>query len=126
LLQGFPFIDDCVPPEEKRLIAQGLEQQEGKIGSSYDLVLLASERAKQIQQGAAPLIRTGSNHPLTIALEEIQQGAYPPKPKEALVPKDLDEEFIGAALAEQNLSDIASRFGLDDADDSEDEDEDEE
>jgi DNA-directed RNA polymerase omega subunit len=107
------------------LIAQGLEQQEGVIGSSYDLVIMAAQRAKQIQQGSAPLIRTSSNHPLTIALEEINTGAYPPKPKEALAPTDLDEAFIGAALAEQNLSDIASRFGLGESASEEDEEDEE-
>ena len=91
------------------MIAPGLEEQNDKFGSRYDLVILAAERARQIQQGAAPLIRTTSSHPLTIALEEISAGAYPPAGKDA-APKHLDEEFIGAALADQDLTDIHSRF----------------
>jgi DNA-directed RNA polymerase omega subunit len=91
------------------LITPGLEAN-SNLGSRYDIVLLAAQRAKQLQEGSAPLIRTKSTHPLTIALEEIQAGAYPPPEKEETAVKDLDEEFIGAALAEQDLKDISSRF----------------
>lgn len=35
---------------------------------------LAAKRAKQLRDGAPPLIRTESNHPLTIALAEIAAG----------------------------------------------------
>jgi DNA-directed RNA polymerase omega subunit len=91
------------------LITPGLESHDQKFGSRYDLVILAAQRAKQIQEGASPLIRTKSNHPLTIALEEIEAGAYPPPAKEA-TPINLDEDFIGAALADQDLTDLHSRF----------------
>jgi DNA-directed RNA polymerase omega subunit len=91
------------------LITPGLETHDKKFGSRYDLVILAAQRAKQIQEGASPLIRTKSNHPLTIALEEIEAGVYPPPAREA-APKNLDEAFIGAALAEQDLTDLHSRF----------------
>lgn len=40
-------------------------------GSKYSLVILAAKRAKQLKQGAKPLIRTDSANALTIALEEI-------------------------------------------------------
>ncbi len=92
------------------LIAKGLEGMEGELGSSYDLVLLAAQRARQIQEGAPPLLRTASTHPLTVALEEITAGLYPPPAKESLPPKDLDEDFIDAALALQGLENVASRF----------------
>lgn len=91
------------------MITPGLESHDQKFGSRYDLVILAAQRAKQIQEGASPLIRTKSNHPLTIALEEIEAGAYPPPAKEA-APINLDEDFIGAALADQDLTDLHSRF----------------
>ncbi|MGQ9455437.1 MAG: DNA-directed RNA polymerase subunit omega [Armatimonadota bacterium] len=43
-------------------------------GSKYALTTLAAKRAKQIKDGSAPLIRTKSSNPLTIALEEIALG----------------------------------------------------
>lgn len=54
-----------------------MNELEDKFGSRYDLVLLAANRAKQLQAGAPPLIRTTSSNPLTIALEEIASGKYP-------------------------------------------------
>lgn len=45
-----------------------------KSGSRYGLVTLAAKRAKQIKNGAGPLIDTDSTNPLTIALEEIAAG----------------------------------------------------
>lgn len=44
------------------------------IDSKYALVALAARRAKQIKEGARPLIETRSTNSLTIALEEIADG----------------------------------------------------
>jgi len=60
---------------------------------------LAAKRAKQLRDGAPPLIRTESNHPLTIALAEIAagkiRGILGPEVQvaieEASVPAFLDE-----------------------------------
>jgi DNA-directed RNA polymerase omega subunit len=46
--------------------------------SRYILANLAARRAKQIRDGAPILIETSSSHPLTIALEEIADGAVKP------------------------------------------------
>ncbi|MBA3725150.1 MAG: DNA-directed RNA polymerase subunit omega [Armatimonadetes bacterium] len=43
--------------------------------SRYVLANLAARRAKQIKDGAPVLIHTTSTHPITIALEEIAEGA---------------------------------------------------
>lgn len=53
-----------------------LEKLIDKTGNSiYKLVVLASERAFQIAEGAAPLVeKTDSSKPGSIALEEIAQG----------------------------------------------------
>ena len=51
---------------------------------------LAAKRAKQIKDGASPLIRTESNHPLSIALAEIAAGKIRPNYKTA-------EEALAAA-----------------------------
>ncbi len=45
-----------------------------RVRNRYSLVVLASKRAKQIKEGAPPLIDTSSTNSLTIALEEIAAG----------------------------------------------------
>lgn len=45
-----------------------------RIRNRYSLVVLASKRAKQLKEGAPPLIDTISTNSLTIALEEIAAG----------------------------------------------------
>lgn len=89
-----------------------LEQAEERVGSRYELVLLASKRAKQLQEGAPPLIRTSSTHPLTIAIEEIAQGKVGPgapepemlpivpRPEEGEAEDTLDEAAEGTEASE--------------------------
>jgi DNA-directed RNA polymerase omega subunit len=72
--------------------------------SRYMLVLLAAKRAKQLKEGAQPLVACDSNHPLTIALEEIAQGKIKPRFVESEVeveevimesiPLEPEEEFF--------------------------------
>jgi DNA-directed RNA polymerase subunit omega len=45
-----------------------------QVDSKYALVILAAKRAKQIKEGARPLIPTDSANPLTVALDEIADG----------------------------------------------------
>lgn len=45
-----------------------------RIQNRYSLVVVAAKRAKQLKEGAPPLIDTLSQNPLTIALEEIAAG----------------------------------------------------
>jgi DNA-directed RNA polymerase subunit omega len=47
---------------------------------------LAAKRAKQLKEGAPPLVRIDSNHPLTIALAEIAAGKIKPIMPEDRVP----------------------------------------
>ncbi len=66
---------------------------------------LAAKRAKQLREGAPPLVQTDSNHPLTIALAEIAAGkikAIVPEPGEVQLPETeaalLLEETVPAEL----------------------------
>ena len=43
------------------------------IGNRYDLVLIASVRARELKRGHKPLINT-NNKPIVTALNEIEQG----------------------------------------------------
>ena len=46
-----------------------------KIGDSrYTLVMLTAKRARQLVEGAKPLIETTSTKPVSIAIEELMAG----------------------------------------------------
>ena len=53
-----------------------------RCGSVYKLVILASKRAKELADGAPPLVETGHRKVTSIALEEIVQGKVLYKPNE--------------------------------------------
>ena len=97
--------------------------------SRYVLANLAARRAKQIRDGAPILVETKSTHPLTIALEEIAEGAVKAiilqgevivQPGETLDSIDLlareaggfDTGFgdIGALLGGESLADTTAPF----------------
>lgn len=45
-----------------------------RLGSTFDLVVAAAKRAKQLRDGAKPLVETEARNPLTVALLEIAEG----------------------------------------------------
>ena len=45
-----------------------------KVEDRYSLVIVTSRRARQIIDGAKPLTSVSSNKPLTIAINEIDEG----------------------------------------------------
>jgi DNA-directed RNA polymerase subunit omega len=45
-----------------------------RVDSKYTLVTLAAKRAREITDGDEPLVRIETNKPVSIALEEINQG----------------------------------------------------
>lgn len=57
---------------------------------------LAAKRAKQLREGAPPLVQVESNHPLTIALAEIAAGKIKPVLSTAAEP--LEEVSAGPSL----------------------------
>jgi DNA-directed RNA polymerase subunit omega len=61
------------------------EFQPGK----FVLSNLAAKRAKQLREGAPPLVQIDSNHPLTIALAEIAAGKI-----KAIMPSAQDQAVI--------------------------------
>ncbi|GMV36830.1 MAG: hypothetical protein AMXMBFR61_13380 [Fimbriimonadales bacterium] len=98
-----------------------------RVGSSYVLALMAAKRAKQLKEGAPPLVDTDSNHSLTIALAEIAQNKvrpildvkteeveHEPTPEEtllaleatvALPALDIEEETLAATADIRSLLD---------------------
>jgi DNA-directed RNA polymerase subunit omega len=66
--------------------------------SNYRYVLVAARRARQIQNGARPVVDPHSRKPCRIAEEEIQAGMVkwevPPQPK---TPLEVASEVLDAA-----------------------------
>lgn len=48
--------------------------EEPVINSRYSLVIAAAKRARQLVNGAQPLVETDSRKPLSIAIEEMYHG----------------------------------------------------
>ncbi len=44
------------------------------IGSKYRFIIIAAERAKQLQNNAKPKIKTRSTKPSFIAMREVEEG----------------------------------------------------
>lgn len=65
---------------------------------------LAAKRAKQLREGAPPLVRIDSNHPLTIALAEIAAGRI--KPTLPAVTELMDESTELQILTEAAMPSV--------------------
>lgn len=44
------------------------------VGSKFRFIIIAAERAKQLQNNAKPKVKTKSTKPAHIAMQELQQG----------------------------------------------------
>jgi DNA-directed RNA polymerase subunit omega len=44
------------------------------VGSKFRFIIIAAERAKQLQNNARPKIKTKSTKPAHIAMKEVEQG----------------------------------------------------
>ncbi|NLC59032.1 MAG: DNA-directed RNA polymerase subunit omega [Armatimonadetes bacterium] len=49
-------------------------ETEGDRRNTYELVVLAAKRARQLKEGALNLVEVPSNNALTVALAEIEAG----------------------------------------------------
>lgn len=56
------------------MIKPPLTELEKHVDSKYTLVTLAAKRAREIIDGAEPLVRVTTTKPVSIALEEIAEG----------------------------------------------------
>jgi len=79
-----------------------VEELSDRVGGRYTLVVAAAKRARQLKDGAVPLVKVSSNNPLTVALAEIHAGKVIVKaPGE---PGDEPEVKPGARVEEPRLS----------------------
>jgi len=80
-----------------------VEDSLAQVNNRFDLVLIASKRARNISMGAEPLLPDDNDKPTVIALREIADGLIgedilletpPPAPAEPVMyEKSLREEF---------------------------------
>ena len=81
-----------------------VEDSLARVRNRFDLVLIASKRARNISMGAEPLVSDDNDKPTVIALREIADGlvgeeilnesSAPPAPVEPIIyEKQLREDF---------------------------------
>ncbi len=81
-----------------------VEDSLAQVNNRFDLVLIASKRARNISMGAEPLLSDDNDKPTVIALREIAEGLVgeeilkeappPPAPVEPVIyDKELREDF---------------------------------
>jgi len=56
------------------VIKPPLEALLDRVDNKYALVIIAAKRARQLKEGALPLVDVESGNPVTVALEEIAAG----------------------------------------------------
>jgi len=72
-----------------------------KVDNRFDLVLIASKRARNLSLGAEPLLPTNNDKPSVIALREIAEGLIgedvlheaPPAPPAPVEPVSYDKDM---------------------------------
>lgn len=70
-------VEDCLPFVKNR----------------FDLVLLASKRARQVSMGARPLVADADDKATVLALREISTGLITHDAVDAIADKEEDEEI---------------------------------
>lgn len=65
------------------------------VSNRYDLVILASKRARQIAMGADPLVTENGDKPTVIALREIAEGLVTGENIEKLRPGAREDAELG-------------------------------
>ncbi|MGB1881995.1 MAG: DNA-directed RNA polymerase subunit omega [Gammaproteobacteria bacterium] len=76
------------------------------VGNRFDLVLLASRRARQLANGAEALVEADNDKPTVIALREIAAGLMTEEILDELEARErAAEEFeLAVELAEQQIA----------------------
>ena len=70
-----------------------------KFSNRFELVLLATKRARQITRGSTPLVEVDNDKPTVIALREMAAGKIDPDALNKAVEETLEEEGLGLGKA---------------------------
>jgi DNA-directed RNA polymerase subunit omega len=65
-----------------------------KVGNRFELVLLATKRARQITRGSTPLVEVENDKPTVIALREIAADKIDPATFNDVVEEKLEDEIM--------------------------------
>ncbi len=95
-----------------------------RVGSRFTIVVAAAKRAKQLKEGARPLLDLPTRNPLTIALHEIAAGLVEvleaeEVPEEAVVEIAAEDQAPGPGVDLLASAGIAADLDLDSEADSE-------
>ena len=66
-----------------------------KVSNRFELVLMATKRARQISKGAAPLVEEENDKPTVLALREIAAGKVDPSTLESESEKLAADSVMG-------------------------------
>ena len=69
------------------------------VTNRFELVLMATKRARQITRGSTPLVEVENDKPTVIALREIAEGKIDATILKEIVEQTLEEEDAGSAEA---------------------------
>ena len=65
-----------------------------RVVNRFELVLLATKRARQITRGSTPLVEINNDKPTVIALREIATGKIDPAILNTIAKEVLEEELV--------------------------------
>ena len=85
-----------------------LESKDDFEFGKFVLSNLAAKRSKQLKDGAPPLVRLQSSHPLTVALAEITAGKIRP----VFEPSELAEQGEASESQEMERQGLNTEFGF--------------
>jgi len=72
-----------------------VEDAVDKVGNRFDLVMIASKRARQIAvEGKEPMVDWDNDKPTVVALREIEEGLVTPENVDALGAKAVEDPII--------------------------------
>ncbi len=74
------------------------------VDNRFELVLVATKRARQIANGKEPLVEWENDKPTVVALREIAEGLYDPKAIDE--PEEVEEEANGVEVTAEDMESV--------------------
>ena len=84
----------AIQPSAISRSANTVEDCLDKVGNRFDLVLLASKRARQLEMGSKSLVEEDNDKPTVLALREIAEGLINEEAVDAIDAKEKPEDLF--------------------------------